>query len=271
WRASMLPEWREVTLSMLLSHTAGLPMQTSDLAPEVGLKIDYTQLPRDQRASLTRQVLRKQKPLTTPGTQHHYSNVSYAIAGHLLEVKAGGKWEDLVRKYIYQPLGMATGGFGAAAYPGRIDQPWGHSETAGKPVPVPGGSHSDNPPSIGPAATGHASTLDLLKYLVAHLQGQRAEPTAILQPASWQELHTMHFPPHQYGYGWGLGPWGVMGAGTFGHDGTNTMNYTLVRVAPARNAAVVINANFASKEAQKAVYEMLDRITARLNGPVARK
>ncbi len=266
WKSSMLPEWREVTLGQLLSHQAGLPTQTSDLAPEVGLKIDYTQLPRDQRASLTRQVVRKQKPLTPPGTAFHYSNLSYAIAGHMLETMARAKWEDLVRLHVYGPLGMTSGGFGAPAYPGRVDQPWGHlrSPTV-KLTPVPGGKGGDNPPAIGPAATAHASTLDLLRYAVAHLQGQRGEESRFLQPETWRELHTAHYPPNNYAYGWGRGSWPALGLDSFGHDGSNTMNYTVVRVAPAGNAALVINANCADEDAKKAVFEMMGRLTARLN------
>ena len=267
WKSSMLPEWRSVTLSMLLSHTAGLPTQTSDTSPGAELKIDYTLLPRDQRAVLVRELLRRQKPLTPPGSQFHYSNLSYAVAGHLLEVRAGGKWEELVRQHIYGPLGMTTGGFGAGAfYPGRVDQPWGHQAGPdGKPKPIPGGLHSDNPPAIGPAATAHGSTLDLLKYAVAHLRGERGEEPGLLKTETFRELHTAHFPPSNYAFGWGRDSWPNMGAGTFGHDGSNTMNYTVVRVAPERNAAVVINANYASPEAQKAVSAMLERITARLN------
>jgi CubicO group peptidase (beta-lactamase class C family) len=266
WKSTMRPEWRQVTLGQLLSHQAGLPTQTSDLSPEVGLQIDYTQLPRDQRAMLTRQVLRKQKPLTPPGTGFHYSNLSYAIAGHLLETMARGKWEDLVRQHVYGPLGMTTGGFGAPAYPGRVDQPWGHHKNSdGTLSAVPGGKGGDNPPSIGPAATAHAGTLDLLKYLVAHLQGERGEETRFLSPETWRELHAAHYPPNNYAYGWGRDSWPGMGAGTFGHDGSNTMNYTLIRVAPERNAAVVINVNCADDGAKKAVQEMLERVTARLN------
>jgi len=265
WRESMLPEWRGVTLTMLLSHQAGLPTQTSDVSPEVGLRIDYTHLPRDQRASLTRQVLRKQKPLTPPGTAHHYSNLSYIIAGHMLEVLAQRKWENLVRENVYEPLGLKSGGFGAAAYPGRVDQPWGHHKAAdGKITPVSGGKGGDNPPLYGPAGTAHMSTLDLLKYLVAHAQGQRGDERILLKAETWRELHMSHFLPIGYALGWGLGPWPALGADSFGHDGTNTMNYTLARVAPSRDAAVVINANCADAASIKAVYEMLERVTARL-------
>lgn len=266
WRATMLPEWRDITMGLLLSHQAGLPTQTSDVAPEVGLKIDYTQLPRDQRASLVRQVLRKQKPLTPPGTEFHYSNLSYITAGHMLEVLTQRKWEDLVRQHIYEPLDLKTGGFGAAAYPGRVDQPWGHHKAPdGKITPVPGGKGGDNPPLYGPAGTAHMSTLDLLHYAVAHLQGQRGEETKQLRTETWRELHAARYPPSNYTFGWGRGAWPALGADSLGHDGTNTMNYTIVRIAPARNAAVVINANCADEASKKAVYEMLEHITARLN------
>jgi CubicO group peptidase (beta-lactamase class C family) len=265
WKDTMLPEWRGITLQLLLSHQAGLPTQASDVAPEVGLRIDYSLQPREQRASLTRQVLRRQKPLTPPGKEFHYSNLSYAIAGHMLETLAKARWEDLVKQHVYAPLGMATGGFGAPAYPGRVDQPWGHRPGAdGKLLPVPGGKGGDNPASIGPAATGCTSTPDLLKYLVAHLRGERGEDTGFLQTATWRELHAAHYPPNNYAFGWGRGSWSGMGTDTFGHDGSNTMFYTVIRVAPARNAAVVINANSADEPAKRAAYEMLERITARL-------
>ena len=265
WRGTMLPDWGRVTLGQLLSHQAGLPAQVTDVDPQVGLRIDYTHLPREQRASLTRQVLRKQKPLSAPGTRFHYSNISYAIAGHMLETLTRGKWEDLVRQHVYAPLGMKTGGFGAPAYPGRVDQPWGHRKEAdGRLTPVPGGKGGDNPPVIGPAGTAHGSTLDLLAYLVAHLRGARQEESPLLRTETWRTLHTAHYPPNNYAYGWGGGSWSRLGAGSFGHDGSNTMNYTVVRVAPERGAAAVINANSADDGAKKAVYEMLDRITTRL-------
>lgn len=265
WRDTMLPEWRAVTLRQLLSHHAGLPTQLSDLAPEVGWKLDSALLPRDQRAALTRQVLRRQKPLSPAGSRFHYSNITYAIAGHVLEVATGGKWEELVREHIYAPLGMKTGGFGAAAYPGRVDQPWGHyrSPTA-KLTPVPGGRLSDNPAAIGPAGTAHASTLDLLRYASAHALGHRGAAGSLLRPETWRELHTAHFPPSTYTLGWGLGGPVKLGPGALGHDGSNSMNYTVVRIAPALGAAIVINANCADEGAKKAVFEMLDRIIARL-------
>jgi CubicO group peptidase (beta-lactamase class C family) len=259
WRESMLPEWRGVTLAMLLSHHAGLPTQITDAAPEASLKIDYAHLPRDQRASLTRQLLRKQKPLTPPGSQFHYSNLSYSVAGHMLETLAKGKWEDLVRQHVFGPLGMASGGFGAPAYPGRVDQPWGHIRSPTVSLtPVPGGKGGDNPPAIGPGGTAHASTPDMLKYLVAHLRGERGEDAGYLRAETWRVLHETHFPPSNYALGWGRG------GETIAHDGSNTMNYTRVYIDFARNMAVVVNANCADDAAQKAVYEMLERITARL-------
>lgn len=267
WRESMLPEWRGVTLRALLSHQAGLPTQISDVAAEVELRIDYSQLPREQRASLTRQLLRRQKPLSAPGERFHYSNLSYAVAGHLLETLAGGRWEELVRAHVFVPLGMASGGFFAPAYPGRVDQPWGHYRSPTTPLrPVPGGKAGDNPAAIGPGGTVHASTLDLLAYLVAHLRGGRGEDAGLLRTETWRELHTVHYPPGNYALGWGRGSWSRVGRDSIGHDGSNTTFYTVVRIAFDRNAAVVINANCADERAKQAVFEVLDRVTARL-GP----
>jgi CubicO group peptidase (beta-lactamase class C family) len=264
WRATMLPEWRAVTLGQLLSHNAGVPANTSDLAPEVNLKMDDSLLPRDQRASMTRQLLQRMKSVSPPGTKYNYSNLSYLIAGHMVEVLGKGRYEDLVRRHVYGPLGMTTGGFGGPAYPGRVDQPWGHYRSPTVPLTTIPGGKPYNPPHAAPVGTGHASTPDMLKYLVAHLRGERGEDIAPLKAATWRELHTAHYPPSNYTYGWGRGGWGGMGADSLAHSGSNTTFYTFTGIAPARNAAVVINANCADEAAGKAVSEMLERITTRL-------
>jgi len=58
-----------------------------------------------------------------------YSNRNYAVAGAIAERFANDSWENLLRKRIFDPLGMQTCGFGAMGTPGvsdprQIDQPW---------------------------------------------------------------------------------------------------------------------------------------------------
>ena len=127
-------DYRDVTLRMLLQHRSGLPKQPpSDLWDQAW---HYTGTGMEQRARFVPEVLLLE-PKVTPGTEFVYSNIGYSVAGAMLETTMGRAWEDLLREYIFHPLGMRSAGFGPPASPCEIDQPWGHTKgTAGiKPVP----------------------------------------------------------------------------------------------------------------------------------------
>lgn len=259
----MRPAWKNVTLLQLLSNHGGAPNDLEENGLWTRLWKNSFQLPRDQRVILTRELTRSTNPVATPGTKFVYSNAGFAMVGHVIEKKEGGKWEDIIRRRLFSPLGLRSAGFGAPARVGRVDQPWGHNTGPdGKPEPVKPGREADNPAAIGPAGTVHMSTLDLASYVIFHLRGARGEATPVLIRESFTKLHTPHFPPHDYALGWGTGNWSLPGR-NLGHDGSNTMFYTVVRFAPEANMAMVINANWASDAAKKAVYEVFEKLTTK--------
>jgi CubicO group peptidase (beta-lactamase class C family) len=264
----LLPEWRDVTIEQLLSHQGGVPQDVAANGLWGRLTRNKHLPERDQRVVMAREILTKIPPLHPAGTKYFYSNFGYALVGHILETREGGRWEVMMKTRLFTPLGLTTAGFGAPASVGRVDEPWGHAEgPAGKLIPVPGGRASDNPAAIGPGGTVHCSTLDLLRYLMFHLRGRRGEPGDLLRPESFRELHRAHFPPSTYSFGWGLNGWPGMRGPSFGHAGSNTMFYSLMFFAPEANMAIVVNANAADAESVKAVGEAVAEITKRFLPP----
>src|SRR5262245_17341245 len=143
----MHPAWEKVTLRQVLAHRAGLrfdpdgPARVFDLlrAPYASVR-SVMQPPRarlgtvpEQRLEVARQALSR-PPGIPPDTKYWYSNEGYILAGAVLEHLTGHVWEDLMRERLFQPLGISTGGFGQPGTAGKIDQPWGHSSFAGKPL-----------------------------------------------------------------------------------------------------------------------------------------
>ena len=59
----------------------------------------------------------------------------------MLEKIAGKPWEDLITEKLFKPLHMDSAGFGAPGTIGKVDQPWGHTQTS-LPVQI------DNPPAF---------------------------------------------------------------------------------------------------------------------------
>jgi CubicO group peptidase (beta-lactamase class C family) len=241
--SKMNPAYRKVTFEQLLSHRAGF---TDESWPKGKSLIDMYKLagtPREQRAAYVAMVL-GEAPVNEPGSKFLYSNRSYAVAGAMAERIANDSWENLMQKRIFQPLGMQTCGFGAMGADGdpkKIDQPWQHTLMLTWHRPIQPGPQADNAPVIGPAGTVHCSVVDWGKFVTAHLRGEQGLP-GILKPETFKRLHTPSFGG-DYAFGWMVvdRPWA--GGRALTHAGSNTMNFAIVWMAPAKDFAVLVMTN----------------------------
>ncbi len=244
-RDGMHEGFRTVTLRQLLGHRGRMPgdLSRGGLWKRVWEQSKTLDPPR-QRRFLLREVL-KQKP--GPAGKYVYSNAGYAAAGAMIETIAGEPWETLMRRHVFEPLGMKTAGFGPPASSHTIDQPWGHVIADGEPKSVPPGPRGDNPPAIGPAGTVHCSILDFARYAACHLRGRRKD-TVILPKKSFRQLHTPA-PGHGYALGWQVAQrnWG----GTvLTHAGSNTTFFAVAWLAPEKNFAAVVACNLGGTRAE---------------------
>jgi len=248
----MDPGFTGVTLEQLLSHRSGL---SEDRSPDANLWPKIRALEGDMRArrvEFTKLVL-AHPPAESPGTKMSYSNAGYVVAGAMLERAGGDSWEDLIRAKMFEPLGMASAGFGA---PGAStdreapDQPWGHrGSTAIAPGPA-----ADNPAVLGPAGTVHCSLGDWMKFARLHLGEKVGELQ--LDEATLARLHT---DPEGDGYtlGWGVTERGWAGGTTLTHAGSNTMWFAVVWLAPGKNAGYLAAANTGAATAPRACDEAI--------------
>lgn len=237
--ANMRPEWKKVTLEQLLTHHAGVSgdLKEENLWGRLWHRAGKT--PLEQRNYLALELLTKQVPIVKPGTKYLYSNAGYALAGHAIELKLGIPWEQALTERLFKPLGMTSAGFGAPASIGKEDQPWGHS---GKDfTPVPPGIGADNPAAIGPGGTVHCSLPDLAKYAAWHLKGERGQGT-LLKTETFKRLHAAVGDDH-YALGWIVAKRAWAGGNALTHSGSNNMFYTVIWIAPEKNAAIIVCAN----------------------------
>jgi CubicO group peptidase (beta-lactamase class C family) len=257
WQDKMHPDYRGVTLVHLLSHRAGVPSMTDGFAPvsKGELPLLILQPPSAQRRRVTEVVL-AQPPVCKPGEKELYSNAGYTIVGAIIEQVTGEEYEALLRRLLFEPLGMSTAGFGAMGTADRIDAPWQHRRNGDKIVPINPGPLSDNPPFITPAGRVHCSIEDWAKYVGCVLAAARGE-NGLLPPTQVQQLKE---PPFAGGYalGWGLHERSWGGGRVLSHAGSNGMNFCVVWVAPRRNFAVLVATNCGIDKAPEA----LDRVCA---------
>jgi CubicO group peptidase (beta-lactamase class C family) len=186
----MRPEYRSVTLRELLSHYSGLPHDVSDLKYFNGFFSDARPLPRQRLDYVVRAL--KDAPVVPPGTAFSYSNTGFVIAAVIAERAAGMPFEKLMRREVFQPLGMTSAGYGQ---PGA-GEPRGH--VGGKPAAMNDG----NPLMFAPAGNIHLSLRDWAKFCLDQLDG----PTGggrLLTAASYRLMQTAP-AGKEVGLGWGV-------------------------------------------------------------------
>jgi CubicO group peptidase (beta-lactamase class C family) len=246
-KGKMNAQYESVTIEQLLTHRGGCPSQPPRAAWKRAWEKEGTAT--QQRFEFITSVL-SAPPEATPGTKFIYSNQGYAVVGSILEKRAGKPWETLLTEKLFQPLGLKSAGFGAPGTIGAIDQPWGHTRDAVRLKAL----QADNPPAIGPGGTVHCSLDDLARYTMVHLRRGDGE-LGLLKPETFRKLHT---PPdgQEYACGWISVKRGWAAGKALMHNGSNTMWYLVMWLAPERNFSVIAATNIAGPAAEKGCDEV---------------
>jgi len=219
------PDYRGVTLWQLLTHRAGVVNNAEDWGAHGDREI------KERRLALLKDNLAQ--PAPTPVGGFSDSNFGYMIAACMAERITGSSWDALMKKRVFDPLGMSSAGFGEPDAGGAVDQPWGHVGSEGRWLP----SRDYDEEALGPAGEIHCTVEDWGKFLALQLRDRnpildRKHLDKLLEPAGF------------YAGGWGiidgLG-WAKGKAHT--HNGSNGLWYATVLVAPGIDRAFAVATN----------------------------
>ncbi len=229
------PAIASATIEILMSHRAGV--SDAGLVDGAWLRAahaDARSLPI-QRAEFAARALTA-KPGGVPG-QFAYANANFMIAGAAIERIAGRGWEETIKAELFDPLGMASAGFGAP----KGAQPWGHQYLGVMLNPLDPTGPSDNPAALGPAGTAHMSLTDYAKFIRLFL----TDGGKLLKPETIAHLTAPPTPGDQsYALGWitfAQRPWAKGPA--LAHEGSNTFWHAFAAVGPKAGLAVITAAN----------------------------
>jgi CubicO group peptidase (beta-lactamase class C family) len=234
---TMQPAYRGVTLEMLLAHRSGIPQ-----APPIPLP-----LPGDPAAERARAlpVLLALPPQGLAGQTYLYSNLGYIVAGAMLERLAGVPFEALAASELFQPLGLATAGFGAPAG----EAPQGHTAFW---LPLPAVSDLYPPTGAAPAGLFHLALPEWATYAAVHM-GLRPD---YLPPELLARLHRPWAPDlgELYAQGWHVNPgnWGT----ELRHNGSDGYWSARIRLIPALGYGVLMATNMLGFNVEPAAEEL---------------
>ncbi len=254
------PEFLDVRLDELLSHTAGISNNVGETPFwQIAWESDAPII--EQRDAWLPQLLSLESGAERGA--YSYSNSGYVVAGAMLERLTGDSWETLMERELFLPLGMNGAGFGP---PGdeeaSADQPRGHQGEGNSARPV----YGDNPPALGPAGTVHVPLPEHAQFLIAHMKGAQGVD-GLVSAGTFEKLHTP-FPETSYAQGWGVAEREWARGAALTHNGSNTLWYHTVWVAPMRDIAIAVATNVAGNHTAEVVDGAVGMILRRFEASV---
>ena len=190
-----------LTVVDLLSHRSGMPRH--DLV--------WIGHPGRSRAELVRRL--RFLPLSKDLRQEfQYCNLGYLVAGHIVDMLSGTRWEDFLRSRLLTPLGMDRSNLSVDDLGADPDHAGGYERRQGVVVPVPPRPVT----AMAPAGAVNSCADDMTRWLLAQLGGGQVDGRAVISPGTVARQHAPHmlvpedrtFPAstrHAYGLGWMIG------------------------------------------------------------------
>ncbi len=257
-----------ITLLELMSHTAGMPASLKNQPPGLWKYLYYNttwQKGAKGRADRLKvaELLFSATPAQAVGS-YKYSNAGFMIAGAMLEAATDTEWEDLMRTELFKPLGMKNCGFGPAARPDKVDQPWPHKLGNDKPLlvtPLIRAPESwDNPRSLGPAGTVSCTISDWAKFGQLHL----GDGGDYISTESMSKLHEVRNASARSALGWFSYKRSWAGGTALTHTGSNLLNFAIVWISPTKKKGVMVATNIGDGKSRGKIFKILDGVVWQL-------
>jgi len=171
--------------------------------------------------------------LFPPGQLYSYSNYGISLAGYLVEEVSGLSFIEYVDKNILQPLGMGHSTF-EQPLPTHLasDLAIGYAYRGGQYQPIPFEYFN-----VVPAGALNATTTDIARFMIAHLNNGRYGDARILSESAAQEMHQQQFTHHPRlpGMAYGFRESFANNQRALWHNGTVRGYATLLYLLPEQN------------------------------------
>ncbi|KAL3123470.1 hypothetical protein niasHT_004642 [Heterodera trifolii] len=226
----------DITVRHLLEHTSGgwnnVDTDPAWLEPDKGT------------VELIEKVLAEQPLIAQPGKAWIYSNFGYQLLGHIIERIAGMEYEQFVKRYIWQRIGVKDI---------QVARPSLSEKSRREVLYYMGGGNRVGfnpydllpPRRIGPWGGWIASPIELLR-LMAHLDGFKRRPDLLSDWAIREWAKPTEASNETYGLGWSLN---IMGFNGWQHDGRMPGSASmLVRLDNGLEMAVVVNKEYSDRD-----------------------
>jgi CubicO group peptidase (beta-lactamase class C family) len=184
----------DAMLFQFLCHRAGISRAPGEFYGRAKIDSDS----RKWRYDYVRQIL-SQDPVGRPGEKQNYAS-GHSLAAAMAEKVTGENYESLMKRYVFDPSGMAAAGVGNPILFFGQKHAHGHFRNAAGDPEL--SSDSINYYIKNDAAGGlHCTILDLGRFGSLHSVGE-ARDTGVLRRSSFEALHTQVYDHDGALLGW---------------------------------------------------------------------
>lgn len=183
--------------------------------------------------------------------EFQYNNLTYTIAGIVIERVTGQSWEDAISSRIFKPLQMDSSDTSITQMQQNENFSLPYAEIDGQVKELPFLSAY----SIAPAAAINSNVSDMLKWIQLQISDGSLLGNNFIQKKTLEDLHTTQIPLRGakekdeinvlgYGMGWFTGTY--RGHKYINHDGSFDGFISQVSILPKQKIGVVVLTNSSS-------------------------
>lgn len=218
---------RAITLEDLATQSSGLPRLPDNLQPG-----DINNPYADYTVERLYEFLSRYTLTRDIGSRYEYSNLGMGLLGHVLALRSGKSYEELVKERILDPLGMHDTGITlTSSMQARMAQGF---DAQGTPT------HPWDLPTLPGAGALRSTAGDMLKFLAASLDSSQSQLARVMSRARVAR-HDTDMPGNTIGLAWHIVD--AFGTTVTWHNGGTGGFRAFVGLDDARHRGVVVLSN----------------------------
>ena len=218
---------RQITLLDLATQSSGLPRLPGNMRPA-----DFSNPYADYSVQQLYEFLSGYTLTRDPGERYEYSNLGVGLLGHVLALRAGKTYEQILKERILDPLGMNDTRVDATpSMKQRMAQGF---DAMGTPT------HAWDVPTLAGAGAIKSTANDMLKFLEANLDSTSTSIGKVLASAR-RPRHDADRRGNSIGLGWHIVD--VYGTTATWHNGGTGGFRTFIGLDDVRHRGVIVLTN----------------------------
>jgi CubicO group peptidase (beta-lactamase class C family) len=229
----------QATVRQVAGHSAGLPLHHHFFYEDE----------RTRPPSPAETIRRYGFLVYAPGERYQYSNLGYAVLGHLIATVSGASYTDFMRREVFEPLGMTQTCIPSSAADLTPEHALRYASD-GTPVPFYSTDHA-------PASEIFSSVHDLVRFGMFHLGSGQAKPLAGMRRSVIAIGDTS-----SYGIGWRIDK-GTDGQEFIWHSGGMEGVATVLGLIPSARVVIVVLSNARSDLPFRVTWELIQTLIPR--------